>query len=229
MHIREARADDLVRLQEIERAAGLCFHDVGMPEIAEDEPLSVEELDRYRSAGTAWVAAGGTDEPVAYLIADVLDGGVHVEQVSVHPDSARRGIGRALLDHVAGWAAARGAPALTLTTFTDVPWNAPYYRRCGFHDLSDDELSPDLRAIRAREAVHGLDRWPRVVMYRSTASTGRRRTASEPAAAHEPDENLRTGARTTAVVTVSVVAAVLAVLLACAAPMGLVMFLVGRG
>ena len=38
----------------------------------------------------------------------------------------------ALIEHVAGWARAHGSPALTLTTFTEVPWNAPYYERLGF-------------------------------------------------------------------------------------------------
>lgn len=60
-----------------------------------------------------------------------------------------------------------GAPALTLTTFTDVPWNAPYYARCGFRRLDDGELTPGLREISEREAAHGLDRWPRVCMRRA--------------------------------------------------------------
>ena len=65
--------------------------------------------------------------------------------------------------------AATGVPALTLTTFTDVPWNAPYYVRCGFRILADAQLTPGLRAIRDREAAHGLDRWPRVCMRRDLA------------------------------------------------------------
>jgi GNAT superfamily N-acetyltransferase len=161
MHIRAVRADELPVLQDIERAAGRCFRDVGMPEIADDEPLPLDELASYQRSGRAWVAADGGDRPVAYLIAEPVDGNVHVEQVSVHPGSARRGIGRALLDHVAA-----GAPALTLTTFADVPWNAPYYARCGFRTLGEDELTPGLRAIRRRESAAGLDRWPRVCMRR---------------------------------------------------------------
>jgi GNAT superfamily N-acetyltransferase len=166
MRIREAGEGDLSVLQDIERAAGRCFRDVGMPEVAEDDPLTVEELATYRRAGRAWVAVDGTDRPVAYLIADLVDGNVHVEQVSVHPDSARRGVGRSLLEHVAARAAADGVPALTLTTFADVPWNAPYYERCGFRRLDDAELTSGLRAIRHREAAYGLDRWPRVCMRR---------------------------------------------------------------
>jgi GNAT superfamily N-acetyltransferase len=164
MGIRTATVDELPALQDIERAAGRCFAEVGMSEIADDEPFSLDELARYQRAGRVWVAVHDTGRPVAYLIADLVDGNIHIEQVSVHPDSARRGVGRSLLEHVAGWAAADGVPALTLTTFEQVPWNAPYYARCGFFRLSDSELTPQLRAIRQREAEYGRDRWPRVCM-----------------------------------------------------------------
>ncbi|MEU9789536.1 GNAT family N-acetyltransferase [Streptomyces sparsogenes] len=167
MRIRQSTIEELPVLQDIERAAGLCFRDIGMDEIADDEPLSLEELAGYQRAGRAWVAVNGDDRAVAYLITDPVDGNMHIEQVSVHPDSARRGLGRALIEHAAGRAAAEGAGALTLTTFVDVAWNAPYYAaRCGFRTLGEDELTPGLREIRRHEAAHGLDRWPRVCMRR---------------------------------------------------------------
>lgn len=167
IRIRAARLDELRLLQGVEAAAGRCFREVGMPEIADDLPLPLAELARYQQSGLAWVAVdAGADQgtPVAYLIAEPVDGNLHVEQVSVHPDHARRRIGRALLDHLAGYAAAREVPALTLTTFTEVPWNAPYYARCGFRALDDAEVTAGLRRIRAREAAYGLDRWPRTCM-----------------------------------------------------------------
>jgi GNAT superfamily N-acetyltransferase len=166
MRVRTASRRDLPILQDIERAAGLAFRAIGMPEIADDPPPGLEELAGYQREGRAWVVVDAADVPVGYLIADLVDGGVHVEQVSVHPDHARRGLGRRLLDHVAEHAAAVGASALTLTTFASVPWNAPYYLRCGFRVLAERELTDGLLAIRQREAEHGLERWPRVVMRR---------------------------------------------------------------
>ncbi|MFC4852146.1 GNAT family N-acetyltransferase [Actinophytocola glycyrrhizae] len=159
--IREASPTDLPVLRDIERAAGAPFLAVGMAAIAEDEPLSIDELTRYQRAGRAWV--WGTP-PVGYVLADEVDGYAHVEQVSVHPGHSRHGIGRALIDHVGAWAARRGLAGLTLTTFADVPWNAPYYARLGFVVVTD--LTPGLRAIRAHEAAIGLDAWPRVAMRR---------------------------------------------------------------
>ena len=104
--------------------------------------------------------------PVAYLIALPVDGCLHIEQVSVHPDHARRGLGRQLIEHTALAATNRGFPALTLTTFVDVAWNGPYYVRCGFRYLTRAEETPGLRDVRAHEASLGLDAWPRACMRR---------------------------------------------------------------
>ena len=166
MRIRAAETADLPALQDIEKAAGLCFGDIGMPEINEYQPLPLAELAVYQQSGRAWVAVEEAGDPVAYLLADLVDGNLIIAQVSVHPDSARRGIGRSLIDHVADEAVAAGITALTLTTFSQVPWNAPYYERCGFRRLDEAELTPGLRAIRRHEAEMGLDRWPRLCMRR---------------------------------------------------------------
>ena len=60
--IRAARRDELSALREIEVAAGALFADVGMTYVSEDSPLSIEELERCRSRGMAWVAADGLVE-----------------------------------------------------------------------------------------------------------------------------------------------------------------------
>ena len=125
--IRSARVDDLPVLGDIERAAGAAFRDLGMAAVADADPLSMGELTRFQADGRAWVVADEADLPVAYLLVEVVDGNGHVEQVSVHPDHARQGLGRTLLDAADRWALRRGLSALTLTTYADVPWNAPYY------------------------------------------------------------------------------------------------------
>jgi N-acetylglutamate synthase-like GNAT family acetyltransferase len=88
----------------------------------------------------------------------------HVEQVSVHPDHAGRGIGRALIERPAAWRRSEGLDALTLTTHTEVSWNGPYYEWLGFSYLAIDEETPGLRAIRSEERASGLDAWPRACM-----------------------------------------------------------------
>jgi GNAT superfamily N-acetyltransferase len=163
--IRLACDADLSDVQQIDRAAGQMFTDVGMPEVSE-LLWHFEALAACQQAGRLWVITEADDRPVGFLVTDVIDGCLHIEQLSVDPGSARRGLGRGLLDYAAERAAAAGVPAVTLTTFADVPRNAPYYVRCGFRVLDDAEVTAGLRAIRQREASAGMDRWPRVCMRR---------------------------------------------------------------
>lgn len=162
--IREARVEELTLLRAIETAAGEVFRELGMVEIADDAPLTVDELAAYQGDGRAWVYVDGADRPVAYLLIQRVNDSAHVEQVSVHPDHARRGRGKALIDVAAQWSYEQGLTGLTLTTFEDVPWNAPYYKRLGFRVLQDDEIPDGLQAIRRHEAQLGLERWSRVAM-----------------------------------------------------------------
>jgi len=82
----------------------------------------------------------------------------------VHPDYARQGLGRRLIATVADWARARGARALTLMTFDDVPWHGSYYARLGFRTLHLMALSPGLQAVRQGEAEAGLPMEHRICM-----------------------------------------------------------------
>jgi GNAT superfamily N-acetyltransferase len=162
--IRASRPGDGPALQEIERRAGAQFRDVGMPDIADAEPASIEELDEYAAAGRGWVAVDGDDRPIGYVIVDIVDGAAHIEQFSVVPEHQGTGVGRALVDRVRTWAAENGYAAITLTTFTDVPWNRPLYEHLGFRVIAPDDIGPELRAVRDHEATLGLEPTIRVCM-----------------------------------------------------------------
>ena len=135
--------------------------------MADDPPPPLVHLEAFRVAGRAWVASDAAGRPVAYLVALELDGALHVEQVSVHPGHARRGVGARLLEHLAGVGRERGVQRLTLTTFRDVPWNAPYYARLGWRVLAPDAQGPELARLVAVEARALPTDAPRVAMERS--------------------------------------------------------------
>jgi GNAT superfamily N-acetyltransferase len=162
--IRQPRRDELELLRSIERDAGKTFAGLGMTRMG--EALRVEELEIFRSAGRAWVTVDADDAPVAYLLTAVLDNCAHIEQVSVAPSHARRGLGAALIEHLATIARGERRPALTLTTFSAVPWNAPYYQRLGFTIVEPSHQGPELAAAVARETRSIPGRAPRVAMRR---------------------------------------------------------------
>jgi GNAT superfamily N-acetyltransferase len=163
VEIRPARRDELALLQDLEVAAGQLFRAIGMDAVADDPPPTVEEL---ASAAAVLVAVDGGGVPVGYARIEVLDGHAHLEQLSVLPEHGGRGIGTALLDAVAGWAAARGDGEITLTTFRDVPFNSPLYLRRGYEELADEDRGPELVEQMRVEAAHGLDPTTRVAMRR---------------------------------------------------------------
>ncbi len=169
VQIRPSSPADGERLRAIERAAGERFREVDLAAIAADEPMSVDELAVYADAGRSWVAAiqgDGAEQVVGYVVLEVVDGNAHVEQISVDPAVQGRGIGRALLERADEYARSHGLGAVTLTTFRDVPWNAPLYAHLGFRELSPAEIGPELATLVDVEASHGLDPDQRVCMQR---------------------------------------------------------------
>ena len=167
--IRAPRPNELELLREIERAAGVLFTQVGLGAVAEHEPETAATLGEYLRAGRAWVATDDDDVPVGYAVVDLVDDCAHLEQISVAPDHGRRGLGATLLEHVCAWAQQHGYPAVTLTTFAEVPFNAPFYAKHGFRGLSATETGPQLAARREHEAALGLDPSLRVCMRRDVA------------------------------------------------------------
>lgn len=164
--IRRARADELPRLPEIEQASGALFFGHGVSAEALNYITPLAEFVAGREAGLLWVAVDASDAPIGFALLEMIDGCPHLEEIDVLPEHARQGMGRALIEEVCRWARARGHTSLTLTTFRDVPWNAPYYQRLGFQELPAAEWSVGLQARVAEEAAHGLDPARRVVMVR---------------------------------------------------------------
>jgi GNAT superfamily N-acetyltransferase len=102
--------------------------------------------------------------PVGMARLELVDGHAHLGQLSVLPEYGRLGIGAALVEASVDWARRRGDGVLTLTTFADVPFNAPWYRRLGFRTVSDGlSLGPDLTRI-VKEEQHLERLGTRVVM-----------------------------------------------------------------
>ena len=139
--IRPVRPGELALLPALEAAADTVFEPLGIGPLP--GPGTVQEF----AAALVVLVAG--DPPVGLCRIDGLGpGSAHLEQLSVHPDHAGRGVGRALLRAACAWAAAEGYPELTLATYRDVPWNGPFYASEGFVECgSVDEF---LRA-------HGLE------------------------------------------------------------------------
>jgi GNAT superfamily N-acetyltransferase len=164
-----ARPQDVGLLPAIELAAArlLAGH---APDAVLDETTGHEVLDKAQGDGRLWVALEH-DRPVGFAHVEMIEAGsAHLQELDVHPQYGRQGLGTGLVTHVCRWAAMAGCRSVTLSTFRDVAWNMPFYARLGFAVVSAEQLSVALRALVEDERRRGLDLSRRVVMRRMLPS-----------------------------------------------------------
>jgi len=171
--VRAATPADPPHLPDIEDAAGNLFAGIGMPEVADMPARDVESHCAAQAMGLLWVADAGSAGIVGFALAEAFAESLHLAELSVAPSHGRRGIGAALVGRVANDAIARGYSQLTLSTFADVPWNAPFYRRLGFDVMAVADLPAELQAVRTQEAKVGLALEDRVIMRRTLSRRSR--------------------------------------------------------
>jgi predicted N-acetyltransferase YhbS len=161
---RPARPQEIETIRALERASAQRFVGV-MDALAADAPSPASMLAARIEGGGLIVAVA--DAAIAgFVMFRPVEARAYVEQLDVLPTFAGRRIGAALLDVVADRARTAGLEGLSLSTFRDVPWNAPHYRRLGFVDVADEALTPGMLAIRAEHLARGLDEAARVFMVR---------------------------------------------------------------
>jgi GNAT superfamily N-acetyltransferase len=159
--IRRALPSDLEQLPDIDRRADSLFRVAGLN--LPDIPFPVDELHESQAVFVAG------RPPVAFVQIDEVDGIAHVQELAVLPSHMRQGLGSSLLEAACEWAQAAGYPAITLTTYAEVAWNAPFYASRGFVELA--ELTPELAELRDWERDIGLDEvGRRVAMRKELAS-----------------------------------------------------------
>jgi GNAT superfamily N-acetyltransferase len=156
MRIRLARPEDCAALPEIERSAAELFRGSVHDAIADDDVSSPEFHQPLAAQGLVWVAerAGAL---LGFASCENFEDALHIWELAVRRAAQGAGVGRALVMAAVAEAARRGAPAVTLTTFRDVAWNAPFYASCGFVEAPEAEFNARLRWIRTREEQAGLE------------------------------------------------------------------------
>ncbi len=169
--VKPAAVHHIAALPAIERAAAAMFSPDDLPPHMLDEQTSLARFTEAQRDDRLWVAVDAADQPVGFLLADVIDDTLHITEMDVHPDHARRGLGATMLRHVLLVAEHHGNHSVTLTTFAHLEWNAPFYRRHGFVDVSDAECGPELAGVLKEERARGLQQ--RIAMRRSVRRTER--------------------------------------------------------
>ena len=148
--------EEVSLLPEIEQSAGEGFRDLpDLAWIADSGNMSAEMHLMYVKQRTSWVAEVES-QIVGFLCAEIMERDLHVWEVSVRQEWQSKGIGQQLMETTIQYASDNQLRCVTLTTFREVPWNAPFYRSLGFKILDMSSLEPRLEKILQDEIQHGL-------------------------------------------------------------------------
>jgi predicted N-acetyltransferase YhbS len=164
--IRRRRPDDDAALLRVENRAAQLFRAHGYAGVADAPIPDIAWLRDMMNGQDVWVAADGQDAPVGFAVAGQAPPFLHLRELSVDPAHGRKGLGRALVLAVHDAARGAGLAGTSLTTFRDVPFNAPFYGRLGFVELPLDEAPQELAAIFHAEVPEGVAAEKRVLMVR---------------------------------------------------------------
>ena len=158
MLIRPVTPRDRELLAPLEEAADAVLTDLLRP----DRWLPAESGEA-RAAQPGFILVAEVNGIVVGFVHVLEIDGAHLEQLSVHPSHARRGLGRALVIAAQAEAGRRGHERITLRTFRDVAFNAPFYATVGFVESAPStEFERSLVEVETRL---GLDRYgPRIQM-----------------------------------------------------------------
>ena len=150
--VRPADAGDFPLLPALEAASDTLLAAAAGVRASQAALPPVATLPEFVAARRILVAGR---PPAGFARLEEIDGQAHLEQLSVHPDAAGAGLGRALVEAALEWAREQGYASMTLCTFADVPFNAPFYASCGFEVVQDPQAG--LGTLRQHEAALGLD------------------------------------------------------------------------
>lgn len=157
--VRPATAADAEIVEAIEREAdSLLVDSLGAPQW----PDAGDAVARIGGPGYVLLLEDGdSDSPAGFVHVLDADGHAHLEQLSVIPAAGRRGHGRRLVTAALEEARDRGYTRVTLRTYAEIPWNAPFYATFGF--LESLPETPFQRGLVETEAAIGIDRFGRRV------------------------------------------------------------------
>ncbi|MGZ5902629.1 MAG: GNAT family N-acetyltransferase [Reyranella sp.] len=165
--IRRPRPNEIKLLPQIENEADRRYVRAGLGRILDMPPASIAALEFGRRHDRLWIATSPLGRPTGFALMKLKGGTAWLDQLSVLDRWQRHGFGAALIDRTVRQARTLGFATLYLSTYRDVPWNAPFYARRGFSVVPRGCWPRALRGQFMLENNHGHPPWRRVIMQRS--------------------------------------------------------------
>lgn len=163
--IRRSAPADLLALRDIELKAASRFAGLGLIDHMLDSAMDPERLSSLINDELVWVACF-EDTPVGFAATSFLGGSKEylLEELDVVPEHGGNKLGGGLISAAEEFADQKSLRRIILSTFSGVPWNAPFYSKLGFEIMPPEDYSPEIKQLRQHESELGLPMAQRVIM-----------------------------------------------------------------
>lgn len=166
--IRRAELEDISNIMDIEQRSGKVFSLMPIDflcNLPPEMPLHgfgfYEETIKLKGL---WVTELET-KVVGFICLHYIDeeSTIHISEFAVDYAYQKQRIGFQLINFVIELAK-KECKNITLTTFYNVPWNAPFYEKLGFAIMDSNQLNERLALLLTQEAEVGLPKEYRCAM-----------------------------------------------------------------
>lgn len=140
MFVREATLEDTYYLPIVDQSATQLFKTIPkLAWLARAEVMPTEKHQMFIQLGKVWLVETENKQIAGFIVTKAHGKLLHIYQLSVDCHHQRQGVGKSLIATAYQYAVQNNFAAVTLTTFLNVPWNAPFYSTQGFYVLNKDQ------------------------------------------------------------------------------------------
>jgi amino-acid N-acetyltransferase len=154
----------LAAVVELEKATTAMYYDAGFDgaEVPTRSMVEIAGLTRNHN-----VRVAEADYVVAGYAAwrDEEPGVGYIEDISVHPDFQRVGVGTKLFEAMRDEARDAGIPQLVVRVWTKAPWAMAFYKKLGFVLIDDGAPAPVAKWKEQRSSGRPLTRPGEIAMW----------------------------------------------------------------
>jgi N-acetylglutamate synthase-like GNAT family acetyltransferase len=162
--IRLAQPEDAAAFHMVEEDAATLLKEEPSLQGIRVPPSGTAEHYRKLIAKGHCLSATSRQNVIGFAAAGRVGRELHLHELSVMRKHQQGGIGATLLRALAIDARNSGLRAITLNTYRDIPWNAPFYARHGFVEVENFEGREHLAESLEAAVEFGMPRERRCAM-----------------------------------------------------------------
>jgi len=163
LSIEQAKGTDIAELANIELKAAALYPKGRIPQAYCEQtlPLSIlRKAQQEKLLYCAYLNSNIVGFASCHKYSDTKNNitkhNLHLDEIAVLPKFGNQGIGSQLMEAILFQCQTLKFNGMSLTTFCDLPWNAPFYQKFGFNALKESNMPKHVLNIVMEEQFIGL-------------------------------------------------------------------------